>query len=1247
MAEEFQFQISKDIFSNLAENHTARDEYESSEEYNTDIQTENFRKEYAPIANKETAKIADDDDSGIFGATMNFGKHMGIGVAKGVEEIGQATRILEDDEWKLPKPKTTAEGIAQAFGQFLPGFIPVAGALGKVSRLAGIMEKSKKLRIARDGLISMSAGAVSDAVAFDPKDPNAANFLLSVGAIAQNPQASAALNALAQSDLDEEGTSRLKNSVTGIVAGAILGGVFKGTGYAFGKLKGKAKTIDDVPVKDIEEAAQVEAETIVEGVTKAKQTAQSPKQLEFDAPGFKGAAKDAFERERDDYVRPWEKLDPKKQEEAIGIVSRWARGEKVLDTDLETIESMNFLKLKGEEDIKHLMQFLSERMKVKQLLKGRIKTESFDTASGMADVLDVPEREAARLIEEQAGNVRGAIKFVGVARALGAAEMKKADDAFALFASGGQREVYEKALTHTKNAYDMLASGGELSKASSDLLRSHKKLIDQVDNADDLRAMVRHSVVYNDPELSVKQAGWFTSRKNVDDLKIKAKFKGGTTKTSKIKKKKGETDEELQERILLKARQTETESIEKANIKQLKGRLNAMNKSFIARTRDSLLEIYVNGLLSSIKTFEINALGNTTAIISSVIDRAYAGVIKQGGEITAREAAELGWGYLSALKDLKSLIKQSVDLEPTVNIKQDFIRPHDPVISKETWQVGGMLGKAIDYFGAAVNFPGRVLLSADEVFKAINYRAETRALAYRKAFNEVGDAATSADKTRISARFAEIMDNVEDFDDIVEQAKGFAAKNTYTNKLASHVIKDPLTGKDKVVPGLGLRLKGILDSDQTGIARTFIPFFQTPANLLNYAWERTPLLRKFNKGLQAELSPDAPAAVRELAEAKIATSNVLWASTIGLAMTGKFTGGPPRDPNLRKTLEADMGGAHWYSFIGPDGKWHKYDRFDPIGVIMAASAHAVVMGKAAWNLKGQYEQGDPSDEIFEKYKEVLEAGTIGMVRLITDRHYLQGFTEMLEILSPDVTGVSKLRRFGEKVAGFIDPRQGFYSSFRRNITAGVEPAKLERLQRTDLKDMNDFAKELGNIFEEGMRKVTPGYGERHAVKNLAGETVLFPGVNEEADRQPFQVMKNLASATFNPVPGLTRSKSPLINKLAKLESTIGQPAGVTKINGVTMTDDEKASFITTWTDMNKKLNALVKTKNFNKFPQGTQRLLLENMINSHKDKAKKLTLLKFPRLMNASLELKKNDIFRKTTQQVPQGFNFANLLGQQ
>ena len=1261
--EESTFEVPEDLFEDVSTGRNARDDYEASDEFITDSQTEAFREEYAPVAAKETAKIANDDDSGIYGGMKNFFGHMGTGVQKGVEEAGQTVGALEDNAWHLPKPETTAEGVAQVLGQALPLFVLTTAAIGAAGagavavgvtgavRLAGLLDKSRKLRIAKDFLVSSTAGAVSDAVAFDPKDPNPANFLLTVGAVAEDSTAGAALKALAQSDEDNESKARLKAAAAGLVAGSLVAGVLKGAGVAFSKVRG-TKSIDGVPLKDIEEAAKVEADHFVEGVGKFKEQA-SPEQMklfEEALPDVKAAAKKSYQDVKDDYISPWDKLTPEKRLEAEDIVQKWSRGEKVDNIDLSKIESMNLLKYKGPVARKQLIQFLSEKMEIKQLLKPKIKTQDFDTVEGMAEVLGIPSREASRIVKDQALNVREAIKFVGVSRALASAEIKQAEDGFALYAKTGNRADYKEALSHTESSYNFMADGGELSKASSDLLRAHGKLIDPIDNLTDLKTLARHSIIYGDPELSIKQSGWFAARRNVDELKIKATFKGGTTRQGKLKKIKGETVFQTRERALALAKQIEFDEINKANLGQIKSRLQAMNKSFSARTRDALLEIYVNGLLSSVKTFEVNVFGNTTAMFSSIIDRAYAGVIKnglmkEGGEVSGKEAAHLAWGYMSGIQDLGKLWRQARKLEATENIRQDFIRPHDPAISKEVWRTGGMAGKAIDLLGSTVNLPGRLLLSADEVFKAINYRAETRALSYRKALREVGDNATPTNRAKINVRFGEILSDIESHTDIVEAAKGFSAKNTFTNKLASYVTTDPLTGKPKVVAGIGLKLKGILDADQSGVARVFIPFFQTPANLLNFAWERTPGLRRWNKTLQEELSETAPKAVRELAEAKVATANVLWVSTMGLAMTGNFTGGPPRNPNLRKTLEADMGGSHWFSYR-MNGEWHKYDRFDPLGVVLAASAHAMVMGKAAMNLKGQYEQGDPSDEIFEKYKEVIEAGVVGMARLITDRHFLQGFAEMLDIISGDGDFISKARQTGGTLGSALNPFQSFYSSIRRNVTSGLEPEKLSRLQRTDLKDFEDFAKEIGDIFEDGMRKVTPGYGDKVAMKNLAGETVLFPGVNHEIDREPFQIISNVAGQLFNPSPGLQPSKSPLIRKLAELESTLEQPSGINKVNGVTLADEEKAFYVDNWTDRNKKLELLVKSKNFNKFPQGTQRMLLEQLIEKNKRDAKAATLIKFPKLMRRAGENKLHDLHSKVIKKVPTGFNLANIRGQ-
>ena len=138
------------------------------------------------------------------------------------------------------------------------------------------------------------------------------------------------------------------------------------------------------------------------------------------------------------------------------------------------------------------------------------------------------------------------------------------------------------------------------------------------------------------------------------------------------------------------------------------------------------------------------------------------------------------------------------------------------------------------------------------------------------------------------------------------------------------------------------------------------------------------------------------------------------------------------------------------------------------------------------------------------------------------------------------------------------------------------------------------------LYTVGATKRIESQRSKRAVKNLAGESVLYPGVNYELDRQPFQVLSNLATSVFQPSPGLNQSKSPLINALARLQSSIAQPSDVNRVNGILLTDEEKGFYIDEWTDRNKLLNSLVTSKAFLSLPEGMQRDVLENHINSNK-----------------------------------------------
>ncbi len=709
------------------------------------------------------------------------------------------------------------------------------------------------------------------------------------------------------------------------------------------------------------------------------------------------------------------------------------------------------------------------------------------------------------------------------------------------------------------------------------------------------------------------------------------------------------SEKEIREAFELKAQAAELADIDKMSFQQMRTRLAAMDRSYSAKTFRVWSEIYINGLLSSAKTIlEVNPLGTTSAIISGVFERAFAALktkITGKGDIDFKEVNILAWNYVAGIPDaLRTLFKAMKHGPTDPHYKMDFMNVRDRAISKEAFNVGGNLGKAIDYLGNAVNLPGRLLLSTDEAFKSLINRSEQRALAYRKARHEIGKFETEVDKAAIQKRTKDIIDNIFEHEDVIEQARHAADVNTFTNILPDRLVKDEF-GKEKLVPGVAKSLKQFIDQrDPTGVSRIFIPFFQTPANIYQFALDRTPLLNRISNTLKADLR-STNIGVRELAEARMASAYVIWAGLFGMAYAGNFTGAPPRDHRLRANLEAQMGGRHWWSVNFGDG-WQNFNRFDPYGLMLTAAATIANMAKAMTNLQGQYERGDQSDAIEEKYNEVINAGVVGMAEMLKDRSYVQGITELMDLFSTDGRG---LNRTAKRVAGFIDLRTSLFSSIRRNLTRGIDPVKPEKLQAIESEEgesllgkrFYDISNSIGRVVQEANDQVMFGWGNRFAMKDLAGNVVQYPGVNQDLD-----ITHNIVNSLLNPSPVLKQSTSPLINKLGELESTISQPSALNKVMGVTLTDEEKSFIIDKWTKRNQILNKTVKTKSFLSMPEGMQLLLLENIINENKKLATDEALGKFDRLIKGAADFKIYEMNTKTMPERPTGFQSLTNLGQ-
>ena len=701
-----------------------------------------------------------------------------------------------------------------------------------------------------------------------------------------------------------------------------------------------------------------------------------------------------------------------------------------------------------------------------------------------------------------------------------------------------------------------------------------------------------------------------------------------------------------------RAKGQELEEIDKMSVSEKRTRLSAMDRSFSAKTFRALTEVYVNGLLSSGKTLAIvNPVGTSTAIVADIFETTFAGLktaIVGEGDVTLKEAVALNWSYMTgginALKVGLKAFRQGPDIHS--NVKLDFMNVKDRAISSAAFNMGGNMGKAVDYLGTLVNVPGKFLISTDEAFKSLIFKAHQDSLAVRKAIREVG----SEDSLSFRQKVQEIKDNILEHEDITLEARNAADKQTFTNLLPDRIVKDEF-GKEHRVPGVAKSIKQFIDNrDPTGISRIFIPFFQTPANIFDYTFQRTPIINRLSESLKAELKSDIKG-VRELAEARMGTAWLIWGGLFTWAYSGNFTGAPPRDPNLRKTMEEAMGGRHWNSVNFGEGA-RTYDSLDPFGLILNSAAIAVNMARSMSNLTGQYVEGDDSDEIFEKYQEVMWAGTIGMAELIKDSTYLKGISELVDVFDTNKGGGATARR----IAGF-SPHIAFYSSLRRNITRGLEPTKPNRLQELPSegetlfeRSVDKISNEIHNVFKEAQSSVNFGWGDRFAMKNLGGEVVQYPGVSDK-----FSTVDNLINSTMNPMPKITASKSPLVLKLAELEATIEQPSGLNKVEGVVLSDEQKSIIIDKWTEHNKTLNSVVKGNTFNTLPAGLQLYILKSAIRKFKNFAIDEVKALYPDFKAAVDKQGKHNVTTKFLGERPQGFGeqqqqsspLTNILGQQ
>lgn len=500
---------------------------------------------------------------------------------------------------------------------------------------------------------------------------------------------------------------------------------------------------------------------------------------------------------------------------------------------------------------------------------------------------------------------------------------------------------------------------------------------------------------------------------------------------------------------------------------------NYVRPGLYAKTRDAVIEYYINSLLSGVPTQVVNLLSNSIMVPLSIAERASTAAIgsaRQALGIGSKDAAAFSevsgqlFGVMQGFKDALGVtsqgataFKQAVSLagqgklqEAAALLRQNAEEfgntyrtaiTEDPIadpltkietrhraISAQAFETNGALGKALDLLGFVVGLPSRALVTADDLFKTIGSNMELYSQAYRQA----------TDKGLTGEAFKQEVANIiaNPSSDMRASALRAAREMTFNQELG------PLGGKLTQMAAIKPELRLIL------------PFIRTPANIIKYVGERTPALNLLAESQRQALAAGGRQA--DLVLAKTATGTLLLTSALGLAANGYITGGGPTDPDV-------------YRFWKRDGKWQPYsfkvgdqyiafDRMDPVGMFfgLAADMH---------DIANHYFGDDPST------KDLPSAIMLAVSKNLTSRTWLSGVTNAIQALNTR--------------QGNTDPAALHYL---RDMATAFVPNFLRGVRQMD----DPETKEVWNLMDS-LKAKTPGFSKDvPAARSLFGEKVLVP-----------------------------------------------------------------------------------------------------------------------------------------------------------
>ena len=509
------------------------------------------------------------------------------------------------------------------------------------------------------------------------------------------------------------------------------------------------------------------------------------------------------------------------------------------------------------------------------------------------------------------------------------------------------------------------------------------------------------------------------------------------------------------------------------------------NESKLMRGLKVQNEIFINSILSGPETHAVNILSTGLNTLARPLEQTL-GSFAQGDMTGAIRGGKELYYLMSSITDSLKGAKLSFQIEDNI------VNPSAMIQDADRFQVrmegDGNLANIVNAFGTIIRLPSRFLLAEDEFFKQLNFRAYVKASAWEDGMRKGLQGADLQDHIQrqfdgtIEIINKNSMANVKDKSvlDLYEKAQQYAAETTFTADLPEGSLGGAIQGVARHPAG-----------------RIVFPFVRTPINIFKAQVRRTPGVNMLLQEYRQALKSTDPSVVAK-AKGEMILGGSIWAIA-GLTAYSindpmselAITGGGPSDFNMLNQKRAT--GWQPYSFrfllkdengnvrMGKDGKprykYVSFKRLDPWSsfLMMAADAAAIT---------GSLSKQDRDD--------FGVAASVALGRNITNKTYLQGITELADLLGKPYKLESWLAR---RAAATTNPFSSFGRSVKRSgltTSYGQLPGDQRILDKKVRAGDDGFV--VLRKFHNELAATIPGYtGGLRPMRNfITGSVIEYP-----------------------------------------------------------------------------------------------------------------------------------------------------------